>query len=163
MSFNIKKDMKFRFYQLFPIAVIVLLVWAMIEPVMKFTEPSGEQMLMSNFKLLSHDGETSWAVIALGAVLILATVVNLFAFLVSMFSNFELLKRSTILSMLLLTGYYIVLLIYSLILLSGAELEVDLPMLFPLFGIILNMLFFKLVAREEARIIARASGFRLRD
>ena len=155
--------MKFRFYQLVPVAVIVLLVWAMIEPVMKFTEPSGEQMLMSNFKLLSHDGETSWAVIALGAVLILATVVNLFAFLVSMFSNFELLKRSTILSMLLLTGYYIVLLIYSLILLSGAELEVDLPMLFPLFGIILNMLFFKLVAREEARIIAQASGFRLRD
>lgn len=155
--------MKFRFYQLFPVAVIVILVWAMIEPVMKFTEPSGEQMLMSNFKLLSHDGETSWAVIALGAVLILATVVNLFAFLVSMFSNFELLKRSTILSMLLLTGYYIVLLIYSLILLSGAELEVDLPMLFPLFGIILNMLFFKLVAREEARIIAQASGFRLRD
>ena len=96
-------------------------------------------------------------------VLVLAAVVNLFAFLVSMFSNFELLKRSTILSMLLLTGYYIVLLIYSLILLSGAELEVDLPMLFPLFGIILNMLFFKLVAREEARIIARASGFRLRD
>ena len=155
--------MKFRFYQLFPVAVIVILVWAMMEPVMKFTEPSGEQMLMSNFKLLSHDGETSWAVIALGAVLILATVVNLFAFLVSMFSNFELLKRSTILSMLLLTGYYIVLLIYSLILLSGAELEVDLPMLFPLFGITLNMLFFKLVAREEARIIARASGFRLRD
>ena len=148
--------MKFRFYQLFPVAVIVLLVWAMIEPVMKFTEPSGEQMLMSNFKLLSHDGETSWAVIALGAVLILATVVNLFAFLVSMFSNFELLKRSTILSMLLLTGYYIVLLIYSLILLSGAELEVDLPMLFPLFGIIMNMLFFKLVAREAARIIAPA-------
>ena len=155
--------MKFRFYQLIPVAVIVILVWAMIEPVMKFTEPSGEQMLMSNFKLLSHDGETSWAVIALGAVLILATVVNLFAFLVSMFSNFELLKRSTILSMLLLAGYYIVLLIYSLILLSGAELEVDLPMLFPLFGIILNMLFFKLVAREEARIIAQASGFRLRD
>ncbi|MBP3408648.1 MAG: DUF4293 family protein [Bacteroidaceae bacterium] len=155
--------MKFRFYQLFPVAVIVLLVWAMIEPVMKFTEPSGEQMLMSNFKLLSHDGETSWAVIALGAVLVLAAVVNLFAFLVSMFSNFELLKRSTILSMLLLTGYYIVLLIYSLILLSGAELEVDLPMLFPLFGIILNMLFFKFVAREEARIIAQASGFRLRD
>ena len=92
--------MKFRFYQLFPVAVIVLLVWAMMEPVMKFTEPSGEQMLMSNFKLLSHDGETSWAVIALGAVLVLAAVVNLFAFLVSMFSNFELLKRSTILSML---------------------------------------------------------------
>lgn len=155
--------MKFRFYQLFPVAVVALLVWAMIEPIMTFTEPTGEQILMSNFKLLSHDGEVSWAVIALGAVIILATVVNLFAFLVSMFSNFELLKRSTILSMLLLTGYYIVLLIYSFILLYEAELDVDLPMLFPLFGIMLNMVFFKLVAREEARIIARASGFRLRD
>lgn len=155
--------MKFRFYQLFPVAVVALLVWAMIEPIMTFTEPTGEQILMSNFKLLSHDGEVSWAVIALGAVIILAAVVNLFAFLVSMFSNFELLKRSTILSMLLLTGYYIVLLIYSFILLYEAELDVDLPMLFPLFGIMLNMVFFKLVAREEARIIARASGFRLRD
>lgn len=155
--------MKFRFYQLFPVAVVALLVWAMIEPIMTFTEPTGEQILMSNFKLLSHDGEVSWAVIALGAVIVLATVVNLFAFLVSMFSNFELLKRSTILSMLLLTGYYIVLLIYSFILLYEAELDVDLPMLFPLFGIMLNMVFFKLVAREEARIIARASGFRLRD
>lgn len=155
--------MKFRFYQLFQVAVVVLLVWAMVEPIMKFTEPTGEQMLMSNFKLLSHNGEVSWSVIALGAVLILATVVNLFAFFVSMFSNFELVKRSAILSMLLLTGYYIVLLIYSLILLSGAELEVDLPMLFPLFGIILNMLFFKFVARQEAKIIARAAGFRLRD
>ena len=155
--------MKFRFYQLFPIFVIALLVWAMIEPLMTFTEHNGEQMLMSNFKLLSHYGDVSWSVIALGVVLILATVVNLFAFLVSLFSNFELLKRSTILSMLLLAGYYIVLLIYSLILLNGVELEVDLPMLFPLFGLILNLVFFKLVAREEARIIAKASGFRLRN
>lgn len=155
--------MKFRFYQLLPAAAVALLVWAMIEPLMRFTEPGGEQMLMSNFKLLSHYGDVSWSVIALGVVLIFATIVNLFTFLVSFFSNFELMKRSSILSMLLLAGYYIVLLIYSLILLSGAELEVDLPMLFPLFGLVLNMVFIKLVARHEARIIAKASGFRLRD
>lgn len=155
--------MKFRFYQLFPIAVIAMLVWAMIEPLMRFTEPGGEQMLMSNFKLLSHYGEVSWSVIALGIVLIFTTIVNLFSLLVSFFSNFELMKRSTILSMLLIAGYYIVLLIYSFILLSDAELEVDLPMLFPLFGLVLNMVFIKLVSREEARIISKASGFRLRD
>ncbi len=155
--------MKFRFYQLLPAAAVALLVWAMIEPLMRFTEPGGEQMLMSNFKLLSHYGDVSWSVIALGVVLIFATIVNLFTFLVSFFSNFELMKRSAILSMLLLAGYYIVLLIYSLILLSGAELEVDLPMLFPLFGLVLNMVYIKLVARHEARIIAKASGFRLRD
>lgn len=155
--------MKFRFYQLFPVAVIALLVWAMIEPLMRFTEPGGEQMLMSNFKLLSHYGEVSWSVIALGIVLIFATIVNLFTFLVSFFSNFELMKRSSILSMLLISGYYIVLLIYSLILLNGVELEVDLPMLFPLFALVLNMVFVKLVSRTEASIIAKASGFRLRD
>ncbi|MBQ2808996.1 MAG: hypothetical protein IKJ61_03155 [Bacteroidaceae bacterium] len=155
--------MKFRFYQLFPVAVIALLVWAMIEPLMRFTEPGGEQMLMSNFKLLSHYGEVSWSVIALGIVLIFATIVNLFTFLVSFFSNFELMKRSSILSMLLIAGYYIVLLIYSLILLNGVELEVDLPMLFPLFALVLNMVFVKLVSRTEASIIAKASGFRLRD
>ncbi len=155
--------MKFRFYQLFPVAVIALLVWAMVEPLMRFTEPGGEQMLMNNFKLLSHYGEVSWSVIALGIVLIFATIVNLFTFLVSFFSNFELMKRSSILSMLLIAGYYIVLLIYSLILLSGVELEVDLPMLFPLFALVLNMVFVKLVSRTEASIIAKASGFRLRD
>lgn len=155
--------MKFRFYQLFPVAVIALLVWAMIEPLMRFTEPGGEQMLMSNFKLLSHYGEVSWSVIALGIVLIFAAIVNLFTFLVSFFSNFELMKRSSILSMLLIAGYYIVLLIYSLILLNGVELEVDLPMLFPLFALVLNMVFVKLVSRTEASIIAKASGFRLRD
>lgn len=155
--------MKFRFYQLFPVVVIALLVWAMIEPLMRFTEPGGEQMLMSNFKLLSHYGEVSWSVIALGIVLIFATIVNLFTFLVSFFSNFELMKRSSILSMLLIAGYYIVLLIYSFILLNGVELEVDLPMLFPLFALVLNMVFVKLVSRTEASIIAKASGFRLRD
>ena len=155
--------MKFRLYQLLYVAVIALLVWAMVEPIIKFTEADGSLTVMSNFKLLAADGQLSRSVIALGAVLVFAVVVNAFALMVSMFSNFELQKRTTILSLLVLAGYYILLLIYSVILLDDASLEVDLPILFPFFGIILNSVSFNLIRREEAKIIARATGFRLRD
>ncbi|MBE6295685.1 MAG: DUF4293 family protein [Bacteroidaceae bacterium] len=155
--------MKFRLYQLLYVAVIALLVWAMVEPIIKFTEADGSLTVMSNFKLLAADGQVSRSVIALGALLVFAVVVNAFALMVSMFSNFELQKRTTILSLLVLAGYYILLLIYSFLLLADASLEVDLPILFPFFGIILNSVSFNLIRREEAKIIARATGFRLRD
>ena len=155
--------MKFRIYQLLPVLAIALLIWAMVEPIIKFTESNGAVMVMSNFKLLAADGQISRSVIALGALLVFAVVVNAFAVVVSLFSNFELQKRTTILSLLILAGYYILLLIYSFIMLDGASLEVDLPVLFPFFGIILNSIAFNLIRREEARIIAKASGFRLRD
>ena len=141
---------------------MAILIWAMAEPIIKFTESNGALTVMSNFKLAA-DGQVSRSVIALGALLLFAVVVNLFALVVSLFSNFELQKRTTILSMLILAGYYVLLLIYSFILLDDASLEVDLPVLFPFFGIILNSIAFNLIRREEARIIARASGFRLRD
>ena len=127
--------MKFRLYQLLYVAVIALLVWAMVEPIVKFTEADGSLTLMSNFKLLADDGQVSRSVIALGALLVFAVVVNAFALMVSMYSNFELQKRTTILSLLVLAGYYILLLIYSFLLLADASLEVDLPILFPFFGI----------------------------
>ena len=155
--------MKFRLYQLLYVAVIALLVLAMVEPIVKFTEADGSLTVMSNFKLLAADGQVSRSVIALGALLVFAVVVNAFALMVSMFSNFELQKRTTILSLLVLAGYYILLLIYSFLLLADASLEVDLPILFPFFGIILNSVSFNLIRREEAKIIARATGFRLRD
>jgi cellulose synthase/poly-beta-1,6-N-acetylglucosamine synthase-like glycosyltransferase len=142
---------------------MAILIWAMAEPIIKFTESNDALTVMSNFKLLAADGQVSRSVIALGALLLFAVVVNLFALVVSLFSNFELQKRTTILSMLILAGYYVLLLIYSFILLDDASLEVDLPVLFPFFGIILNSIAFNLIRREEARIIARASGFRLRD
>ena len=154
--------MKFRIYQLLPVLAIALLIWAMVEPIIKFTESNGAVMVMSNFKLLAADGQISRSVIALGALLVFAVVVNAFAVVVSLFSNFELQKRTTILSLLILAGYYILLLIYSFIMLDGASLEVDLPVLFPFFGIILNSIAFNLIRREDGRIIAKASGFRLR-
>ena len=41
--------MKFRLYQLLYVAVIALLVWAMVEPIIKFTEADGSLTVMSNF------------------------------------------------------------------------------------------------------------------
>lgn len=155
--------MKFRFYQLLSVASAVLLVLAMFGQVMSFTEADGSKMLVDNFKLLSPDGEVSRSVMALGVLLIFAAAVNLFTLLVSLFSNFELQKRSVILSMLVLTGYYVLLLICSLLLVSGASIVVDLPILYPFFALILNAVSFNLIRRQEAKIIARAAGFRLRD
>lgn len=155
--------MKFRFYQLLSVASAVLLVLAMFGQVMSFTEADGSKMLVDNFKLLAPDGEVSRSVMALGVLLIFAVAVNLFTLLVSLFSNFELQKRSVILSMLVLTGYYVLLLICSLLLVSGASIVVDLPILYPFFALILNAVSFNLIRRQEAKIIARAAGFRLRD
>ena len=155
--------MKFRFYQLLSVASAVLLVLAMFGRVMSFTEADGSKMLVDNFKLHSPGGEVSRSVMALGVLLIFAAAVNLFTLLVSLFSNFELQKRSVILSMLVLAGYYVLLLICSLLLVSGASIVVDLPILYPFFALILNAVSFNLIRRQEAKIIARAAGFRLRD
>lgn len=155
--------MKFRFYQLLSVASAVLLVLAMFGRLMSFTEADGSKMLVDNFKLLAPDGEVSRSVMALGVLLIFAAAVNLFTLLVSLFSNFELQKRSVILSMLVLTGYYVLLLVCSLLLASDASIVVELPILYPFFALILNAVSFNLIRRQEARIIAKAAGFRLRD
>ena len=89
--------------------------------------------------------------------------VNAFAAFVSLFSNFALQKRSTILSMLLIAGYYILLLVYLLILTDGAAVVMLWPMFMPLLALAAGAMTFALVRRQEAKIIAKALGFRLRD
>ena len=153
--------MKFRFYQLLQLLVIALVVYAIAEPLMSYVD-GGKVIEMENFRLASSNLTLSRSVMALGVLLIFAAVVNLFAFFVSLFSNFELQKRVTIFSMLIFAGYYIVLLIYSLIVVEGTP-TVKLAILAPFVGLILNTVSFNLMRRHEAKIIAKASGFRLRD
>lgn len=153
--------MKFRFYQLLQLLVVVLSVYALTEPIMSFVE-GDTKAVVENFKLAYSNGDVSRSVMALGVLLVFAAAVNVFAFFVSLFSNFELQKRVSIFSMLVFAGYYIVLLIYSLILVEGTP-TVELPILMPFFGLILNTVTFNLIRRQEAKIIAKASGFRLRD
>ena len=155
--------MKFRSYQLLFIASIALLIIALIKPIINVIEPTGVTAVMDNFSYMLADGTISHAVVALGVVLIAAVAVNAFAVFVSLFSNFALQKRSSILSMLLIAGYYILLLIYLLILTDDAAVEMLWPMFLPLIALAFNAITFVLVRRQEAKIIAKALGFRLRD
>ena len=155
--------MKFRSYQLLFVTSIALLIIALIKPIINIYEPTGVTAVMDNFSYMLADGTISRAVVALGVVLIAAVAVNAFAVFVSLFSNFALQKRSSILSMLLIAGYYVLLLIYLLILTHDAAVEMLWPMFLPLIALAFNAITFVLVRRQEAKIIAKALGFRLRD
>ena len=155
--------MKFRFYQLMYVASLVLTVLALFAPVVGFTEPDGAVAEMTNFKYTAADGEVSRSVIALGILLVFTAVVNLLGLLVSLYNNFEMQKRVTILSMLLFAGYYILFFVYTLILSGGTSMAIEVPMLYPFMALTLNLFAYLLLRRCEAKIIAKALGFRLRD
>ena len=155
--------MKFRLYQLLLIASLVLTIFAMLDPVVSFSE-DGAVSVMSNFKYEElATGDVSRSVIALGILLIFTALINVLGLFLSLFNNFEMLKRVTILTMLLHAGYYVLFLVYTLILTDGASMDVKSPMLYPFIALTLNLLAFLLIRRCEAKIIAKAHGFRLRD
>ncbi len=159
--------MKFRFYQLYYMLAAVLLVVAMCGSLLHVLAPSGATYTIGNFSLLKPDGTDSYSVVALGVVLVVAVAVNAFGLFVSLFSNFELQKRSSILSVLLLTGYYILLLVYVLLVINSDEelttVSLEAAVMYPFTAIVLNVLSFLSARRTEAKILAKASGFRLRD
>jgi hypothetical protein len=145
------------------VASLVLTVLALLAPVVGFTEPDGAVAEMTNFKYTAADGEVSRSVIALGILLVFTAVVNLLGLLVSLYNNFEMQKRVTILSMLLFAGYYILFFVYTLILSGGTSMAIEVPMLYPFMALTLNLFAYLLLRRCEAKIIAKALGFRLRD
>lgn len=145
------------------VASLVLTVLALFAPVVGFTEPDGAVAEMTNFKYTAADGEVSRSVIALGILLVFTAVVNLLGLIVSLFNNFELQKRITILTMLLFAGYYLLFFVYTLILSGDTSMAIEVPMLYPFMSLTLNLFAFLLLRRCEAKIIAKALGFRLRD
>ena len=155
--------MKFRFYQLMFLASLLLTILAMLAPVVGFIEPDGAVSVMTNFKYTAPDGEVSRSVLALGILLIFTAIVNLLGLVVSLYNNFELQKRFTILTMLLFAGYYILFFVYTLVLSSGTSMAMEVSMLYPFISLTLNLIAFLLLRRCEAKIVAKALGFRLRD
>ena len=145
------------------VASLVLTVLALFAPVVGFTEPDGAVAEMTNFKYTAADGEVSRSVIALGILLVFTAVVNLLGLIVSLFNNFELQKRITILTMLLFAGYYLLFFVYTLILSGDTSMAIEVSMLYPFMSLTLNLFAFLLLRRCEAKIIAKALGFRLRD
>lgn len=154
--------MKFRSYQLFYLLSVVLIVITLCTTMWEFIETNGATSELTNFKLTTPDGKVSYAPIALGVVLIITGLVNLFGFIVAAFQNFELQKRVAILGMLLITGYHLLFGIYVWIL-SPSEIVSEIDTLFPFVTLVLNALAFFSARRTEASILAKASGFRLRD
>ena len=145
------------------VASLVLTILAIIAPVAGFTDADGAVATMTNFKYVAPDGEVSRSVIALGIILVFTAIVNLLGLFVSLYNNFELQKRVTILTMLLFAGYYLLFLVYTLILSGDASMDLEVPMLYPFISLTLNLIAFLLLRRCEAKIIAKALGFRLRD
>jgi hypothetical protein len=83
---------------------------------------------------------------------------------VSLFQNFSLQKRSAIFNMLLLTGYYIVLLVFVLVLrVDILHIGIAWQLALPLVALILTAMSFYSIRTTEAKMLARANNFRLRD
>lgn len=155
--------MKLRVYQLFYLAALILLIVSLCMPLTQFIEANGATSVMSNFSIQKPDGSCSYAVCALGVVLIFTALVNVFALFLSFFQNFELQKRVAILGVLLLTGYYLLLLIVSLLMIEGVGMTMELATILPFIALILYVMSFLSTRRTEAKILATATGFRLRD
>ena len=146
------------------LASLVFTILAMLDPVVSFSESNGAVSVMSNFKYEElATGDVSRSVIALGILLIFTAVVNVLGLFLSFYTNFEMQKRVTILTMLLHAGYYVLFLVYTLLLSDGASMDIKSPMLYPFIALTFNLVSFLMIRRCEAKIIAKALGFRLRD
>lgn len=140
-------------------AIVVTLCYPLIQFIYKDTS-----VTMTNFNLQNMDGTKNAMPWALGGLLIAAGLCQLFTLMIALFQNYALQKRSLILGMLILTGWYILYLVFILILKS--ETTTVIPrwtMILPLVSIILSFMAFNAIRRTEAKIIASGNSFRLRD
>ena len=157
--------MKFYLHHLYMLLAIVALIVCMCSPLITFFYQDMPAVEMTNFVLRSlAEGTTSAASCALGVLLIVSVLANVFTMFVSLFQNFALQKRSAIFNCCVLAGYYIVLLVFVLIL-RGDTRVVDLnwQICLPLVALILNAMSFSSIRLAEAKLLARANSFRLRD
>ena len=83
---------------------------------------------------------------------------------VSLFQNFALQKRCAIFNCCLLAGYYLVFLVFVLILRGGtSSVALSWQMCLPLVALIFMAMSFASIRGTEAKMLARANNFRLRD
>ena len=157
--------MKIEFYlhQVWLALICILMFAGLLLPIGLFVNAEGASAELTNFRLNFIEGDSSGALWALGAILIVALLVGVFELLLSGFRNFVLQKRLLVFMMLLTVGYYIIFVIYVLMLKGDASFGPRPAAAFPLICLILEYMSISGVSKAEAQIIARASGFRLRD
>ena len=162
--------MKFYIHHIYMLLAIVALIVCMCTPSLAtFVYQDHSSVAMGNFSLqsvLMPQAETtsSAASCALGVLLIVSALTSAFTMFLSLFQNFSLQKRSAIFNCCLLAGYYIVLLVFVLILRNEARLvDMSWQICLPLISLILTAMSFYSIRMTEAKMLARANNFRLRD
>ncbi|MCQ2068525.1 MAG: DUF4293 family protein [Bacteroidaceae bacterium] len=157
--------MKIEFYlhQVWLALICVLMFAGLLLPIGQFVNAEGASAELTNFRLNFIEGDSSGALWALGTIMIVTLAVGVFELLLSGFRNFVLQKRLLVFMMLLTAGYYILFVIYVLLLKGDASFGPRPAAAFPLISLVLEYMSISGVSKAEAAIIARASGFRLRD
>lgn len=157
--------MKIELYlhQVWLALICVLMFAGLLLPIGLLVDAEGASAELTNFRLNFIEGDSSGALWALGAILIVTLAVGVFELLLSGFRNFVLQKRLLVFMMLLTVGYYIIFVIYVLLLKGDASFGPRPAAAFPLICLVLEYMSIHGVSKAEAAIIARASGFRLRD
>ena len=165
--------MKFYIHHLYLLLAVVALIVGMCAPsLVTFWYQEGQEVLsasMGNFTLrsvLAGQSEVASSAVpcTLGILLIVSALVSVFTMFVSLFRNFALQKRSAIFNCCVLAGYYILFLVFVLILRSETMMvSTDWKMCLPLVALILNAMSFASIRHTEAKMLARANNFRLRD
>lgn len=157
--------MKFYIHHLYLLLAVVALVVCMCNPLVTFFYEDMSAVEMTNFALhCLGEGTSSATSCALGILLIISVLVSAFAMFVCLFQNFALQKRSVVFNSCLLAGYYIVLLVFVLILRGDTRLvAMDWQVCLPLVSLILTVMSLHSIRMTEAKMLARANNFRLRD
>ena len=157
--------MKIEFYlhQVWLALICVLMFAGLLLPIGQLVNADGASAELTNFRLNFVEGDSKVALWALGAIMIVILAVGVFELLLSGFRNFVLQKRLLVFMMLLTVGYYILLVVYVFLLKGDASFGPRIGAAFPLISLVLEYMSIHGVSKAEAAIIARASGFRLRD
>lgn len=162
--------MKFYIHHLYLLlAFVAVIICLCSSALVTFGYTDMSMVTVGNFTLRSitmPSGEmtSSVASCALGILLIVSTLINVFTVFVSLFQNFTLQKRCSVLNTILLAGYYIVLLVITLIMkVDTSYVNVDWKVALPLIALILTVMSFYSIRMTEAKRIAAATNFRLRD
>lgn len=162
--------MKFYLHHLYLLLSIVALIVCLCTSVLvSFGYEDMMSVTMNNFTLhavtMNPPAESSSATpCVLGVLLIVSSLVGAFTMFVSLFQNFALQKRSSIFNCCLLAGYYILFLVCVLVLRVDTRfVELSWQVCLPLVALILAVMSFYSIRHTEAKMLARANNFRLRD
>lgn len=162
--------MKLYLHHLYLLLAVVVIIVCLCSPALiTFVYEDLSSVGLGNFSLqkvsmTQLEATTSPTPYALGILLIISVLVSLFTMFVSLFQNFSLQKRSAVFNCCILSGYYIVLLVFVLIMRGDTRMvEMNWPICLPLVSLILTSMSFYSIRTTEAKMLARANNFRLRD